>query len=132
MILDSNVVIALIHQPDSPVNSWLFSNRGAGPRINPIIFAEVSPNFALSSQLEDFLLALDIDIEPLALEECHLAGRAFKEFRRRGGERTTILPDFLIGAQAAMRGWPLVTRDRKGFASYFPDLQIIDPLEDFA
>ena len=74
-------------------------------------------------------LAAGIECVWLTLEECHRAGQAHSEYRRCGGKRPAILPDFLIGAQAEMRGWPLVTRDRKRFGSYFPDLQIIDPTE---
>lgn len=129
MILDSNVVIALINAPRAPLTNWVFTNRPDRLFVNPIIFAEISPTFAECAQLEAFLQALEIDIEPLTLAECHRAGLAFKEYRRREGKRTTILPDFLIGAQAETRGWPLVTRDRKGFASYFPDLTIIEPTE---
>ncbi|WP_295530611.1 type II toxin-antitoxin system VapC family toxin [Novosphingobium sp. Chol11] len=69
-------------------------------------------------------------ITALTREDAFRPAQAFAEYRRRGGERQAILPDFLIGAQAEIRGWPLVTRDRKGFQSYFPDLQIIDPTED--
>jgi predicted nucleic acid-binding protein len=52
---------------------------------------------------------------------------AFREYRRRQGNRTSILPDFLIAAQADMRGWRLLTKDRKGFESYFPNIILIDP-----
>jgi predicted nucleic acid-binding protein len=130
MILDSNVLIEIVQRPDSPLNGWLYAHLEHDLRINPIIFAELSPSFARCEDLEGYLASIDIAIEPLALAECHRAGLAHAEYRRRGGERKTILPDFLIGAQAEMRGWPLVTRDRKGFASYFPELQIIDPTED--
>lgn len=100
--------------------------------VNEIVFAEVAARFVLPGLLDTSLAALELVVERLTLLECHRAGQAFAEYRRRGGARTAILPDFLIGAQAATRGWPLVTRDRKGFASYFPDLVIIDPLEDHA
>jgi predicted nucleic acid-binding protein len=132
MILDSNVLIEIIQQPESKLNDWLFDQLGQDLRINPIIFSELAPNFAESEQLEGYLGALAIAIEPLTLKECHRAGFAHADYRRRGGERRTILPDFLIGAQAEMRRWPLVTRDRKGFESYFPTLTIIDPLKDHA
>jgi predicted nucleic acid-binding protein len=129
MILDSNVLIEVIQQPASPINGWLYEHRASDLRINPIIFAELSPSFDNCDQLAAYLDFIGIQIEPLTLEECHRGGRAFAQYRRRGGARTTILPDFLIGAQAAIRGWPLVTRDRKGFASYFPELTIIDPTD---
>ncbi len=131
MILDSNVLIEIIQQPKSPLNDWLYAQYGQELRINPIIFAELSPNFARCHQLAGYLVELGIDIEPLTLDDCHLAGRAHAVYRRRGGARTTILPDFLIGAQAAARGWTLVTRDRNGFGSYFPDLRVVDPMDNF-
>jgi hypothetical protein len=68
----------------------------------------------------------------LTHEDAFRAGIAFQEYRRKGGPRQSILPDFLIGGQAANRGWPILTRDSKRFASYFPELTIIDPLEDIA
>jgi predicted nucleic acid-binding protein len=129
VILDSNVVIALINAPQSSVSAWVLTNRPERVFVNAIIFAEVSPVFAGCADLELFLKEFAIEVEPLDLTTCHRAGHAFREYRRRGGERSTILPDFLIGAQAAEKRWPLVTRDRKGFASYFPDLEIIDPFE---
>ena len=97
--------------------------------INLLIFAEVSPGFVSQNGLSLALEELGLQIAEISLEEAYRGGQAFAEYRRRGGHKATILPDFLIGAQAATRGWPLVTRDRKGFASYFPDLEIIDPFE---
>jgi hypothetical protein len=132
MILDSNVLIEIIQQPSSPLNEWLYEHRSNDLHINPVIFAELAVNFATWQQLAGWLEIAHIAIAPLTLAECHWAGLAHVEYRHRGGGRGTILPGFLIGAQAATRGWPLVTRDRKGFTSYFPELTIIDPLEDHA
>lgn len=133
MIFDSNIVLALL---DEPPGSALFDAIEAvrAPRVhvNEIIFAEVAARFVVPGLLERTIAALDLVIERLTLPECHRAGQAFAEYRRRGGTRAAILPDFLIGAQAATRGWPLVTRDRRGFASYFPELTIIDPMEEHA
>ncbi|MEI6642494.1 MAG: PIN domain-containing protein [Novosphingobium sp.] len=98
--------------------------------INLVIFAEVAPSFPDVTELEAALDRLEVMLTAFTREDAFRAGKAYAEYRRRGGERTTILPDFLIGAQAEIRGWPLVTRDRKGFQSYFPGLQIIDPTED--
>ena len=95
--------------------------------INPIIFAELSPNFVSADDLEQNLSRLSIMIAPLEVAACHRAGHAFAEYRKRSGQREAILADFLIGAQAEVRGWPIVTRDRKGFASYFPNVELIDP-----
>lgn len=133
MIFDSNVVLDLLDEPaGSPLYRAIDGTRRGRVCVNEIIFAEVASRFLEVADLEDALAALDLPLERLTLGECHRAGQAFREYRRRGGQRQAILPDFLIGAQAAMRGWPLVTRDRKGFESYFPELTIIDPTETIA
>lgn len=133
MIFDSNIVLDLLDEPPgSPLFGAIDAVRAPRVHINEIVFAEVAARFVSPVLLETSLAALELVVERLTLLECHRAGQAFAEYRRRGGTRTAILPDFLIGAQAATRGWPLVTRDRKGFASYFPEITIIDPLEDQA
>jgi predicted nucleic acid-binding protein len=131
VILDSNVLIDLL-DPDSPeaVRSCVMKlGEQHEMRINEIVFAEIAHAYEDASEVLEMLDTIGIALVRLTLPECHLAGRAFAEYRRRGGDRTTILPDFLIGAQAASRGWPLVTRDRKGFASYFPEVEIVDPMQ---
>ncbi len=131
MIFDSNIVLDLLDAPPgSPLYGAIDAVRVPRVYVNEIVFAEVAARFVSPGLLEKSLTALELSVERLTLQECHRAGQAFSEYRRRGGTRTAILPDFLIGAQAATRGWPLVTRDRKGFASYFPELKIIDPLEE--
>lgn len=56
-----------------------------------------------------------------------LAARAFAQYRRRGGSKRQVLPDFFIGAHAAVEGWPLLTRDASRFMTYFPTLDVIEP-----
>lgn len=73
------------------------------------------------------LAELGITVDPLDDVIARRAGLAHGEYRRRGGERTSILADFLIGAHASVREVPLVTRDGRRFASYFPELKIIAP-----
>lgn len=132
MIFDTNVLIALLEKPDDEnlIERLADLRMESGIQLNEIIFAELSSKYATTDDLVGLLAFWGADIEFLTLPECHRAGRAFAQYRARGGSRLAMLPDFLIGAQAEMRGWPLVTRDRKGFASYFPKLTIIDPLEE--
>ncbi len=131
MILDSNVLIALFQHGQPKLFDRLAEWQALRTiHINLVILAEVAPSFAALAEIGSALDRLDIVLTALNREDAFRAGQAFAEYRRRGGERTAILPDFLIGAQAEIRGWPLVTRDRKGFQSYFPGLQIIDPTED--
>ena len=131
MIFDSNIVFALLDEGAGSRVLPLIDSRRAQQKvfINEIIFAELSPRFVDAALVTEVCEVFGLRVERLTLAECHRAGQAFAEYRRRGGERRSILSDFLIGAQAECRGWSLVTRDRKGFASYFPDLEIIDPYE---
>lgn len=131
MILDTNVVIAILdpESPDSIRETIGTLGDTAELLVNEIIFAELSRAYEEAAEVEAMIASIGARVERLSLPDCHRAGVAFAEYRHRGGSKRTILPDFLIGAQAERRGWPLVTRDRKGFASYFPDLTIIDPME---
>ena len=95
--------------------------------INPLIYAEVSISFA---RIEDLEQALPSDLfrrEPLPYEAAFLAGKAFLRYRRRGGARRTPLPDFYIGAHAAVAGYSLLTRDPGRYRSYFPTVDLISP-----
>lgn len=131
MIVDTNVLISAIDQAaaDHERRLALLSDLSASTalRVNEIIFAELAGRFRSAAATKDALDALGISLERLSLADCHRAGQAFQEYRRRKGPRATILPDFLIGAQAEMRGWPLLTSDRKGFESYFSKVELIDP-----
>lgn len=95
--------------------------------INPIIYAEVSVDF---NRIEDVDEALPPDVfrrEPLPYEAGFLAGKCHRDYRRRGGPRASVLPDFYIGAHAAIRGYRLLTRNAPRFRSYFPTIQLIAP-----
>jgi predicted nucleic acid-binding protein len=95
--------------------------------INPIIYAEVSVRFERIEELEE---ALPTDLfrrDPLPWEAAYLTGKCFLKYRKNGGARPSPLPDFYIGAHAAVRGATLLTRDASRYRSYFPSLQVIAP-----
>lgn len=95
--------------------------------INAIIYAEISATF---HKIEDLDNALPITIyrrEPIPYEAAFLAGRAFIKYRRRGGTRTSPLPDFYIGAHAAIAGFGILTRDPRRYRDYFPTVELIAP-----
>ena len=94
--------------------------------INPIIYAELSVGIASIEQLDQFL-GEDFRRDPLPWDAAFLAGKAFLQYRRRGGIKTAPLPDFFIGAHAAVRQMPILTRDPKRYASYFPTVCLIEP-----
>ena len=95
--------------------------------INPIIYAEVSSAYDDLESLERALPAQFYTREALPWEAAFLAGRAFVGCRRRGGPRRSPLPDFYIGAHAAVGGYTLLTRDPARYRSYFPKLRIVAP-----
>ena len=95
--------------------------------INPAVYAEISARFDRIEDLE-ILLSHDVfEYRPIPREAAFLAGKSFVEYRRRGGARSSPLPDFFIGAHAAVAHLPLVTRDARRFREYFPGLNLICP-----
>ena len=95
--------------------------------INPIIYSELSLGFPSEAELDSAIYTARIDRIPLPFKAAFSAGRAFLEYRKRGGVKTAPLPDFYIGAHAQHSGIPLLTRDPSGYQSYFPGLEMITP-----
>lgn len=95
--------------------------------INPIIYAEVSAGFDTIEALDDALPAADFVRKPLPYQAGFVAARAFVAYRRRGGERRSPLPDFYIGAHAAVERYRLLTRDAARYRTYFPRLLLKSP-----
>jgi predicted nucleic acid-binding protein len=131
VLVDSNVLLDLAER-DPQWFSWSATaiRRFADERllvINPIIYAEISIGF---EQPEDVDAAVPSDIyrrEPLPYDAAFLAGKAFLDYRRRGGTKTSPLPDFYIGAHAAVRGYRLLSRDAARYRTYFPTVELIAP-----
>jgi predicted nucleic acid-binding protein len=95
--------------------------------INPLVYAEVSIGF---STIEELDAALPADLyrrEDLPYEAAFLAGKCFIRYRRSGGSKRSPLPDFYVGAHAAVAGYRLLTRDATRYRSYFPRLELIAP-----
>ncbi|MBX3289213.1 MAG: type II toxin-antitoxin system VapC family toxin [Acidobacteria bacterium] len=95
--------------------------------VNPIIFAEISASFL---KLEDLEKVLPLDLykrEPLPYNAAFLAGRAFVKYKRRGGSKTSPMPDFYIGAHAEVANLRVLTRDPRRFRMYFPKVELITP-----
>jgi predicted nucleic acid-binding protein len=95
--------------------------------INPIIYAEVSAGFTSIEALNAALPPASYSREPLPWEAGFLAGKCFLRYRKRGGLRNSPLPDFYIGAHAAIERLALLTRDVARYRSYFPKLDILGP-----
>lgn len=95
--------------------------------INPLIYAEVSVGFERIEELDDALPPASFTRLELPWEAGFLAGKAFLQYRRAKGARSSPLPDFYIGAHAAIEGMTLLTRDTKRYRTYYPKLELICP-----
>lgn len=130
-LIDSNVLLDVLTE-DPEWSAW--SERAlieAAERsllvINPIIYAEVSAGFTRKEDLDDALPDDRFEREGLPWDAAFLAGKSFIRYRRSGGERRSPLPDFYIGAHAAVRGMILLTRDAARYRTYFPTVTVIAP-----
>jgi len=94
--------------------------------INPIISAELSIRLARIEQLDQFL-GTDFRRAPLPWQAGFIAGKAFLAYRKRGGQKTSPLPDFYVGAHAAVEGMNILTRDSQRYATYFPSVKLLVP-----
>lgn len=95
--------------------------------VNPVVYAELSISFDRFEEVDTFLGGAGIEIDEMPRSALFLAGRAFREYRSRGGTKTGVLPDFFIGAHAVVEGVSLLTRDVGRYRSYFPTIRLITP-----
>lgn len=95
--------------------------------INPIIYAECSVGFERIEEVEVLFKHLGFESKPIPKEALFLAGKAFLQYKKRKGTKTSTLPDFFIGAHAAVAGYSLISRDKGRFSSYFPSVELIIP-----
>ena len=131
ILVDSNVILDVVTE-DPQWFEWsaqILTNYAEQGNlvINPIIYAEISIGF---NQPEEVEAALPEDFfrrDSLPYAAAFLAGQSFLEYRRRGGERRSPLPDFYIGAHAAVTTMPLLTRDVNRYRTYFPSVLLITP-----
>ncbi|MFP4500905.1 MAG: type II toxin-antitoxin system VapC family toxin [Candidatus Hydrogenedentota bacterium] len=95
--------------------------------MNPVIYAEISIRFERIEELEELLPQDFIEYRSIPREAAFLAGKSFVKYRRRGGHKSNPLPDFFIGAHAAVAQLSLITRDPMRFRRYFPSIALICP-----
>ena len=131
VLVDSNVLLDVLAEDAA----WAERSEAALARvadnarlaINPIVYAEVSVGFDRVEDLDDALPPDEYARLPLPWEAAFLAGKCFLEYRRSGGTLRSPLPDFYIGAHAAVEGMPLLTRDESRYRTYLPRLELITP-----
>lgn len=130
-LVDSNVILDILTEdPRWAVWSSYALERCANEGIlyiNAMIYAEVSISFDRIEEVEEALPPTWFERLDIPLEAAFLAGKAFLTYLRKGGARTSTLPDFFIGAHAAVAGLRLLTRDARRYETYFPALEIVSP-----
>jgi predicted nucleic acid-binding protein len=129
-VIDSNVLLDVLSR-DPIWMEWsskaLEETADASPLIiNPVIYAEVSYRYSRKEDLEVALPSV-LQREPIPYDAAFLAAKAHAIYRRRRGMKPSPLPDFFIGAHAAVRGYSLLTRDPGHYRSYFPTVRLIAP-----
>jgi predicted nucleic acid-binding protein len=130
-MIDSNVLLDLV--TEDPVwfrwSEAAIQNAADTSRlvINAVIFAEVSVGYGRIEDMDAALSTNLLEREALPYEAAFLAGKAFATYRRRGGLKRSPLPDFFIGAHAAIGRYRLLTRDAGRYRAYFPTVTLITP-----
>ncbi len=131
VLVDSNVLLDVITD-DATWGDWSAEQleklgNEAVLIVNPLIYAEVSVGFESIEVLERVMADDLFHRESLPWEAAFLAGKAFLTYRKRRGTRRSPLPDFYIGAHAAIRDYRLLTRDSSRYETYFPSLDVVAP-----
>lgn len=131
VLVDSNVLLDLLTEDErwADWSAQALAELGATAQlvINPIIFAEVSVRAATVEEADAAFPVAWFRRKPIPWAAAFLAGKAFLAYQRRGGTRRSPLPDFFIGAHAAVAGYRLLTRDAARYRTYFPGLDVIAP-----
>lgn len=129
--VDTNVLLDLVTD-DPNWADWSIAQLEAasldGPLlINDAVYAELAVRYIGIEDLDAFLDAAGLEMTPMPRAALFLAGKVFTQYRRSGGSRTGVMPDFFIGAHAAVARLPLLTRDVGRYQTYFPSLRLITP-----
>ncbi len=129
--IDTNVLLDVVTN-DATWANWSLARLDAaslrGPLlINDTIYAEFSVRFDRMELVDAVISAAGLVMEPMPRPALFLAAKAFKTYRSASGTRTGVLPDFFIGAHAAVTGRPLLTRDPKRYRTYFPTVELVTP-----
>ncbi|WP_438754440.1 type II toxin-antitoxin system VapC family toxin [Pararhizobium sp. O133] len=131
ILIDTNVLLDVVtDNPDWA--DWSIEQLEAaalrGPLlINDVVYAELSVRYDLIERLDAFLSEAGLDMVTMPRPALFLAGKVFQAYRKAGGTRSGVLPDFFIGAHAAVERIPLLTRDTARYRTYFPTVPLVAP-----
>jgi predicted nucleic acid-binding protein len=129
--VDTNVLVYLLKE-DEEFHDWakkaIEERKNHGPLIIcDIVYSEFSVSMESVDKTNEAVAELALERLRFSNEALFYAGKAFKEHKRRGGTRSNVLADFLIGAQAELEDAPLITNNAKDYTSYFPKVSLIQP-----
>lgn len=130
-LVDTNVIVDIL-SPDAEWQSWSVDRldecrRRGAITVNEIVFAELSGSLRSEAEVQTTLATLGIAFERIPTAGLFAAGKAYRKYRAAGGVRTTVLPDFFLGAHAQVNRVSILTRDRRPYRTYFPDVKLIAP-----
>jgi predicted nucleic acid-binding protein len=131
ILVDTNVLLD-VFEDDPEWADWSQANLDAATAtdtlaINSIIYSELSIAFARIEEVEAVIAEASLNMESIPREALSLAGKVFLSYRRAPGIRRSVLPDFFVGAHAAVAHCPILTRDVARRRSYFPTVRLITP-----
>jgi predicted nucleic acid-binding protein len=130
-LVDSNILLDLVSK-DSNWWQWSLSQLEMSAQagtlvINDIIYAETSIRYGTIEEFDAMLATAGVTLVPISPAALFRAGKAFAKYRKAGGSRTGVLPDFVIGAHAEVERLPLLTRDVRRYRTYFPNVTLLAP-----
>lgn len=131
ILIDSNVLLDIATK-DPVWFDWSFSSLAEAAEdsalcINPLVYAEASTRYASPQEFDETFPEDIFKRVGLPFAAAFVAGRAHLKYRKSGGTRTSPLPDFYIGAHAAVAGFRILTRDTRRYKTYFPSVELIAP-----
>ena len=131
LLVDTNVLVDVLQDDPQWANGSIGQMRAQASihqlAINPVIYAEMSFSFSTLKALDSVVATLALELREIPRPALFLAAMAYAQYRKRGGTRLQVLPDFFIGAHAAVERWPLLTRNASRFRTYFPTLEVLAP-----
>ena len=130
-LVDTNILLDVVTD-DPNWSDWSIEQLEAaalrGPLlINDVVYAELAVRYERIERLEAFLSEAGLDMAAMPRSALFLAGKVFQKYRKAGGSRTGVLPDFFIGAHAAVDRLDLLTRDSARYRTYFPTVKLVTP-----
>ena len=130
VLIDTNVILDIVIDDATwaqRADEALRKHRNEGLFINPVIYAELCTGAPVQDYVDEAMADLQLDYQEIPRTGLFLASKAYKRYRSNGGNKTSPLPDFFIGAHAGVLGCPIITRDLKRYRTYFPTVELVTP-----